>query len=92
MFDLGEAIVLLLKNYPSKDASEFDSRYGAEAPAVREKVHSILQEAMNVEPDWSRRTLNEAGDFVESVMHDRHPELSSRALESNGNYYTYLMR
>jgi hypothetical protein len=47
---------------------------------------------MRLEPDWSRLSLNEAGDYVESVMHERHPELTPRALEAIGNYYTFLMR
>lgn len=92
MFDVSEAIVLLLKHYPGKNDSEFDLRYGAEAPSARASVRSFLQEAMKVHPDWSHLTLNEAGDFVQSVMHDRHPELSSGALESIGNYFTYLVR
>jgi len=56
------------------------------------KVRRILKEAMQVEPDWNRLSLNEAGDYVESEMHKRHPELSPKALEAIGNYYTYLMR
>lgn len=52
----------------------------------------ILNEAMQLEPDWSRLSLNEAGDYVESLMHRRHPELTPKALEAIGNYYTYLMR
>lgn len=92
MFDVSEAIVLLLKHYPGSNDSEFDLRYGAEAPSARASVHSFLQEAMKLDPDWSHLTLNEAGDFVQSVMHDRHPELSTRALESIGNYFTYLVR
>lgn len=91
--NLSEAITLYLKHYPGKNDTEFDTRYGSElAPAAKEHVHSILQEAVKVEPDWSRLSLNEAGDFVESVMHDRYPELSKEALTAIGNYYTYLMR
>lgn len=91
--DLSEAITLYLTHYPGKNDAEFDTQYGNElAPATRENVHAILQEAMKVEPDWSRLTLNEAGDFVESVIHDRHPDLSKEALAAIGNYYTYLMR
>jgi hypothetical protein len=91
--DLSEAITLYLKHYPGKNDAEFETRYGSElATAAKENVQSILQEAMKVEPDWSRLSLNEAGDFVESVMRDRHPELSKEALTAIGNYYTYLMR
>jgi hypothetical protein len=51
-----------------------------------------LREAMQIEPDWNRLSLNEAGDYVESVIHDRHPDLAPKALEAIGNYYTFLMR
>ncbi len=70
----------------------YASRYGTDAQVVRDNVRLILGEAIKIEPDWNRLTLNEAGDYVESVMHDRHPELSAEALTSIGNYYTYLMR
>jgi hypothetical protein len=81
-----------LKHYPGKNDSEFDLQYGVEASRVRASVHSFLQEAMKVDPDWSHLTLNEAGDFVQAVMHDRHPGLSIGALESIGNYFTYQVR
>lgn len=90
--DINEALVLLLRKFPGKNDLEFEARYGTEAHAVREDVQLILREAMKVGPDWNRLTLNEAGDYVESVMHNRHPELSREALTSIGNYYTYLMR
>lgn len=47
---------------------------------------------MSIRPDWSHMTLNDAGDFVEAEMRARHPDLSPKALECIGNYYTYLMR
>jgi hypothetical protein len=91
--DISEAIALYLKNYPGKNEVEFDSHFGpGSAVAAKEAVRTILEEAMKLDPDWNNLSLNEAGDYVESVMHDRHPELSRRALECIGNYYTYLMR
>ncbi len=47
---------------------------------------------MTLQPDWNTMSRNDAGDFVESVMHERHPELSTKSLERIGNYFTYLMR
>jgi hypothetical protein len=91
-FDVNEAIVLHLRRYPGSNQAEFESHYGQEAEAAKDQVRAILNEAMRVEPDWNRMTLNEAGDYVESVMHERHPDLSPKALESIGNYYTFLMR
>lgn len=91
-FELGDAIALYLKRYPGKNEEEFNSHYASASGYVREQVHLILSEAMKIEPDWSRLSLNEAGDYVESVMHERHPELTPNALEAIGNYYTYLMR
>lgn len=91
--NLSEALTIYLKNYPGKNDSEFDSFYGAErAAAARAAVQAILQEAMTLRPDWSQMSLNEGGDFVEAEMLARHPELSAKAVESIGNYFTYLMR
>jgi hypothetical protein len=90
--DLSEAVTIFLRRYPGKNNEEFESRYGTAVDSVRDSVRKILEEAMRVEPDWSKLDLNGAGDFVEAVMHDRHPELSTKALIAIGNYYTYLMR
>jgi hypothetical protein len=56
------------------------------------EVRLILKEAMQIEPDWNLLSLNEAGDYVESEMHKRYPELTPKTLEAIGNYYTYLVR
>lgn len=90
--DLSEAVTLFLKRYPGKNDEQFDAHYGEKAQDARSAVRAILEEAMKVEPDWSSLSLNEAGDYVESVMHERHPNFSLEALTSIGNYYTYLMR
>jgi hypothetical protein len=90
--DVSRAIVLYLKRYPGKNEQEFNSFYGSASEQALQQVHSILKEAMQVEPDWARLSLNEAGDYVESVMHQRYPELTPQALEAIGNYYTFLMR
>ncbi|MCV7197423.1 hypothetical protein [Mycobacterium angelicum] len=91
-FSLSNAIALYLKGYPGKNDEEFHLFYGSASADAQELVRRILNEAMQVEPDWNRLSLNEAGDYVESVMHERHPELTEEALEAIGNYYTYLMR
>lgn len=88
-----EAITLYLEHYPGRNDAEFLARYGADhTPAAEQLVRELLAEAMTVQPDWTRMSLNDAGDHVQSVMHERHPELSAEALASIGNYYTYLMR
>lgn len=91
-FSLSEAVALYLRRYPGKNEDEFNLRYGAASGHALDQVKALLREAMKVEPDWNRLSLNEAGDYVESVMSERHPELSSKALEAIGNYYTFLMR
>lgn len=91
-FDLSNAIALYLRRYPGKNEEEFNSYYGSGSGAAYEQVRLVLNEAMQIEPDWNRLSLNEAGDYVESVIHERHPELTPKALEAIGNYYTYLMR
>ncbi|MCV7444277.1 hypothetical protein AWB91_16775 [Mycobacterium paraense] len=90
--DLSEALVLYLRGYPASNRAEFESRFGPAAAAVTERVRVILDEAMRVEPDWDDMTLNEAGDYVQTVMRERHPGLSPQALEAIGNYYTFQMR
>lgn len=90
--DVSEALTLYLKHYPGKNDTEFDAFYGAEtAPTARELVRALLDEAMSLHPDCSHMTLSDAGDFVETQMYTRHSELSTKALECVGNYYTYLM-
>jgi len=91
-FDLSDAVALYLQRYPGKNDEAFNSFYGPASAHAHEQVRLILKEAMQVEPDWNRLSLNEAGDYVESEMHKRYPELSPKALEAIGNYYTYLMR
>lgn len=91
--DINEAITLYLKHYPGKNEAEFASHFGPTATGVaKDRVRVILEETMNIKPDWNSMSLNDAGDYVESVMRDRHPELSGKSLECIGNYFTYLMR
>jgi hypothetical protein len=92
VMDVSEAIVLYLRRYPSSNKVEFESHFGSEAATVKDGVHAILNEAIKVEPDWNRMSLNEAGDYVVAVMHERHPKLTPHALRAIGNYYTYQMR
>lgn len=89
---LSDAVALYLKRYPGKSDDEFTAEYGPASESVLAQVKAILQEAIQIEPDWNRLSLNEAGDYVESVMHERHPDLSAKALDAIGNYYTFLMR
>jgi hypothetical protein len=91
-FDLSNAICVYLKRYPGNNEDEFASFYGSRSRAAQERVRSILDEAIRIESDWSCLSLNEAGDYVEVVMRERHPELTAKALEAISNYYTFLMR
>lgn len=91
--DASDAIVVYLRRYPGKNDEEFQAHFGADrATAALERVRVVLDEAIKIEPDWTRMSLNDAGDYVEAVMHERHPELSPEALEAIGNYFTYLVR
>lgn len=91
--DISEAVTLFLKHHPGKNDREFDEFYHPErAGDARAAVQAILHEAMSLRPDWSQMSLNESGDFVEAEMNSRHPELSAKALESIGNYFSCLMR
>jgi hypothetical protein len=92
VIDLNEAIALYLKHYPGGNEAEFASHYGQAAATIKDQVQAILNEAMNVEADWNRMSLNDAGDYVETVMHERHPNLKPRTLQAIGNYYTYQVR
>jgi hypothetical protein len=90
--DLNHAITLYLKHYPGKNLEEFDSYYGSASVNARQQVRSILDEVIRINPDWDRLSLSEAAGYVESVKHERHPELTPEALRAIGNYYTYLVR
>ncbi len=90
--DINDAITLHLKHYPGKNDEAFDVHFGSAASVAKQAVRLILDEAMQLKPDWNSMSLNDAGDYVESVMHERHPELSPEARECIGNYYTYRMR
>ncbi|CPR82932.1 Uncharacterised protein [Mycobacteroides abscessus subsp. abscessus] len=91
--DASDAIVVYLRRYPGKNDEEFQAHFGADsAKAALERVRAILDEAIKIEPDWNRMSLNDAGDYVEAVMHERHPDLSRQALTAIGNYFTYLAR
>ena len=82
---LSEAVV-------GDNGAEFASRYRTAVDATRDAVRRILDEALNLQLDWSVLDLNGAGDLVESMMHERHPELSREALTAVGNYYTYVQK
>ncbi|MEW2481741.1 hypothetical protein AB0876_19320 [Mycobacterium sp. NPDC049093] len=91
--DINEAIALYLKHYPGRNDAEFALYFGSAAAGVAKgSVRALLDEAMSIQPDWNSMDLNEAGDYVESVMQDHHPELSRKSLDCIGNYFTYLMR
>lgn len=91
--DVNEAISLYLKHFPGGNDAEFASYFGPAAVGfAKGLVRVILDEVMSIKPDWNSMNLNEAGDHVESVMQDRHPELSRKSLDCIGNYFTYLMR
>lgn len=91
-FDLSDAVALYLKRHPAKNDDEFNARYGSESDAIEAEVKQLLREATQIEPDWVRLSLDEAGDYVESVIHERHPELTATALQAIGNYFTFTMR
>lgn len=91
--DINEAIRLYLEHFPGGNDADFASYFGPAAAGVaRRLVRALLDEALSINPDWNSMDLNEAGDYVESVMQDRHPELSRKSLDCIGNYFTYLMR
>ena len=88
--DLSAAVVLFLQRYPGSNAEEFTSE--VRSGATREAVRSIVDETMRIRIEWGHKSLSEIGDEVVAVMRQRHPELSSAALEKLGNYFTYLVR
>ena len=90
--DASEAVTLWLKRSPLSNEAAFTARYGGLAEQARAVVLALTHEASRLDPDWSRLTLAEAGDWVRSVMSERHPDLSDAALECIANSYTYLMR
>lgn len=87
--NVSDAIVVFLKNYPGKNEEEFHATFD---DGAREAVRAILDETGKIRMDWTGKSLNDIGDEVERVMHERHPELSASALDSLANYFTYLVK
>lgn len=88
--NLSEAIILYLKNYPGDNKEEFFSIVDSEID--RDAVRAILDETTAIKIEWGSKSLAEIGEEVESILHERHPELSPDALERLGNYFTYLVK
>jgi len=76
--DVSQAVVLYLKHYPGSNDAEFNAFYGpASDTAAREQVRGLLDEVMGLRADWSRLTLDGAGDFVETQMQTRHRSVAN---------------
>lgn len=88
--DLSDAVVLFLKDFPSKNEEEFLATFDAED--TRAAVQTILEETSKIRIEWGDKTLVDIGREVREVMHERHPVLSEAALKKLGNYYTYLVK
>lgn len=91
--DSSEAVTLYLKLYPGCNGVAFDSRYGHSSSRMRAHVRQLLEEAQRVPVEQLGAVdIGAVGDYVETVMRARHPDLTDQALGAIGNYYTYLMR
>lgn len=89
-FDISEAIVVYLGNYPGRNDAEFQARFGdGEGLSA---VRAVLDETMGAPIDMAGKSLIEIGADLCSLMHKRHPELSEAALEKLGNFFTYLVK
>lgn len=78
--NISEAIALYLRNYPGNNDAEFDPLHGqGDALAAKEAVRTILKQAIKLVLDWNSASLRAAGQYVESVMRDRHFDLFRRA-------------
>lgn len=87
---ISEAVEIYLKNYPGDNKEEFFSIVDAEAD--RDAVRALLDETTKISIEWGDKSLIEIGQEVENTLHERHPELSPKALERLGNYFTYLIK
>lgn len=86
--NISKAIELYLKKYPDSNKQEFFQAVDSEAE--RDAVRTILDETSSLPIEWGQKSLVEIGQEVENILHKRHPELSTGALEKLGNYFTYL--
>jgi hypothetical protein len=64
----------------------------ADRPALVADVRAVVAECLAIDPDWSTHTLAEGGRVARSAMAQRHPELSSEALDALAWAYTYNWR
>ena len=90
--DLSTAICVHLKNYPGRNAQQFEDVFGDRAEQLCERILEILTETIKIDLDWTGLTLSDGGKAVQAIMAERHPGLSDEALSHLGNYYTYLVK
>lgn len=91
------AVVLFLgwrsSPVPLRDSQRLVDEYGASDGAVLERyVNEVIDELHSLEVDWSVDTLTSAAAKAVRLVSDRHPELSSDALEALQWKFTYDWR
>jgi hypothetical protein len=95
--DLSQAVVLCL-GYgvalaPIFDGAKLIEIYGQQAGArLLNDVQQLTDEASQIPVDWATTSLEAAGIAVHAEMHNRHPNLDSKALDAIAWKFTFDWR
>jgi hypothetical protein len=85
--ELSNAVILFLgfesalspRTDHARLVQEFGATQGAE---IGSQVLALVSEVGKIQVEWSKHSLESAGDMVRSEMHARHPYLSDAALRA----------
>ena len=95
--ELSNAIILFLgfgsASSPRRDQARLVQEFGTtQGTAIGSQVVALVDELGRFQVDWSRHSLNSAGDLVRTEMHARHPGLSDAALRALAWKFTFDWR
>jgi hypothetical protein len=81
--ELSNAVILFLgfgsASSPRSDRARLVQEFGT---AIGSQVIALVDEAAQIQVDWSKHSLESAGNMVRNAMHSRHPDLSDGALRA----------
>jgi hypothetical protein len=87
MAELSRAVVIYLgfdtESFPHRDRARLDAEFGErKAEALEAAVTALTQEVAEIEVDWSRHSLESAGEMVMERLRNRYSGLSDAAVRA----------
>ncbi len=85
--DLSSAVIWFLgfgsAASPLGDQTRLIQQFGTtQGTAIGSQVIALVDEASKIQVDWSKHSLESAGEMVRVEMHTRHSDLSDAALRA----------